>query len=97
MSKFWGHLGIATDRLISLILSSISHFFGTGPIGTRICYEFQSTLVDCQPEFLFLENERIRGVVELSGLDADVEMEDMLEGKGSLIALGMFRFRRWQF
>ena len=27
------------------------------------------------------ENERIRGVVELSGLDADVEMEDMLEGK----------------
>jgi len=44
---------------------------------------------------LFLENERIRGVVELSGLDADVEMEDMLEGKGFLIgvALDMFHFR----
>ena len=79
------------------------HVFGTGPIGfglwiprgTQICYEFQSTIVDCQPEFLFLENERIRGVVELSGLDADVEMEDMLEGKGFLIgvALDMFHFR----
>ena len=34
---------------------------------------------------LFSENERIRGVVELSGLDADVEMEDMLEGKGFLM------------
>ena len=42
------------------------------------------------PEFLFLENERIRGVVELSGLDADVEMEDMLEGKGFLIATKRF-------
>ena len=37
-----------------------------------------------------LENERIRGVVELSGLDADVEMEDMLEGKGFLIAQKCF-------
>ena len=42
------------------------------------------------PKFLFLENERIRGVVELSGLDADVEMEDMLEGKGFLIAQKCF-------